>query len=47
MIGEHVERIILRWWRAGMTIQEIQDNTPFIPHDQLVNLIETTRKDKQ
>ncbi|OXN01460.1 hypothetical protein [Bifidobacterium vansinderenii] len=49
MIGEHVARIIIRWWRAGLTIQEIQENIPFIPHDQLAELIGTyeTRKDQQ
>ncbi|OXN01638.1 hypothetical protein [Bifidobacterium vansinderenii] len=49
MIGEHVARIIIRWWNAGLTIQEIQELNPFVPYDDIAELIGTyeTRKDQQ
>ncbi|RSX52667.1 hypothetical protein [Bifidobacterium callimiconis] len=49
MIGEHVARIIRRWCHDGLTIDEIQENVPFVTHDDIVELISTNepRKNQQ
>ncbi|TPF97579.1 hypothetical protein EP30_01155 [Bifidobacterium sp. UTCIF-39] len=46
MITTHLARIIIRWWNAGLTIDEIQDLAPFATHDDIARLIATheTRK---
>lgn len=47
MINEHVARIIIRWWRAGLTISEIEELTPFAIHDDIVSLIGTYETTKE
>ncbi|KAA8831448.1 hypothetical protein EMO89_01555 [Bifidobacterium tissieri] len=47
MIDRHLQRIIIRWWREGLTIQEIQELTKFAHHDDITQTIgtyETQRK---
>lgn len=50
MNNRHLARIIIRWWREGLTIDEIQSLTTFTTRDTIAAIIaayETQRKDHQ